>query len=453
MSVKVENLEKSMAKLTVEVPAEAFDKAIDAAYNKQKKNITIPGFRKGHAPKAMVEKMYGASVFYEEALNIVLDKTYPDAAKESGLEIVSRPEISVEKLEKGQPVVYTATVAVRPEVKLGEYKGVKAEKTDATVSAKEVDARLKSIQEQNARILTADDDHKIKKGDIATIDFDGYVDGKAFEGGKGVDYPLTIGSHQFIDTFEDQVAGHKKGESFDVTVTFPEAYHAKELAGQPAVFKVTVKEVKVKELPALDDDFASEVSEFETLKEFKADLKKQLKADKEKWAESQNENNVIKAVVENAEIELPAPMVENQIDHMVDDYSRRMQSQGIPLDQYLSITGTTMQDLRNNMRPQAEASIKTRLVLEAVVDAEKIAVTEERVEEEIGKMAENYKMEKEQIRTLLAGEQLEAMKRDLACQQAIDLLVSAAELVAPKKEKKEKQEADAQETEETADAE
>ena len=285
MSVKVENLEKNMAKLTVEVSAEEFDKATVAAYNKQKKNINIPGFRKGHAPKQMIEKMYGPSVFYEEAIDILLDKSYPEAAKESGLEIVSRPEISVEKIGKGENFVYTATVAVKPEVKLGTYKGVKAEKTDTTISAKDVEARLKQVQEQNARIVTVEGDHKIKKNDIVTIDFEGFADGKAFDGGKGEDYPLTIGSHQFIDGFEEQLEGHKTGDELEVNVTFPKEYHAKELAGKPATFKVKVKEVKVKELPELDDEFASEVSEFETLKEYKADLKKQLKASKEKWAQ------------------------------------------------------------------------------------------------------------------------------------------------------------------------
>ena len=439
MSVKVENLEKNMAKLTVEVSSEEFEKAVDAAYNKQKKSISIPGFRKGHAPKAMIEKMYGPSVFYEDAINIILDRTYPEAAKESGLEIVSRPEISVEKIEKGQPFVYTASVAVKPEAVLGNYKGVQVEKAETSVTAKDVDARLKNIQEQNARIITVEDaDREIKKGDIVTIDFDGYMDGKAFEGGKGVDYPLTIGSHQFIDTFEDQVAGHKLGDEFDVNVTFPTEYHSKDLAGKPAVFKVKVKEVKVKELPEIDDEFASEVSEFETLKEYKADLKKQIKAEKEKWAAQQNENNVVRAVVENSTIELPDPMVENQIDHMVNDYARRMQSQGIPLDQYLSITGMAMEDLRKSMRGQAEANIKTRLVLEAVVKAENIETTDEQVEEELGKMAENYKMDKEQIRKMLGEAELEAMKLDLACQKAIDFLVKNADLTSPKKEKKEK---------------
>lgn len=438
MSVKVENLEKNMAKLTVEVSAEEFDKATEAAYNKQKKSISIPGFRKGHAPKAMIEKMYGPSVFYEGAIDILLDKTYPEAAKESGLEIVSRPEVAVEKIGKGETFVYTATVAVKPEVELGQYKGVKAEKADTTVSAKDVETRLKQVQEQNARMITVEDDREIKKNDIVTIDFEGFVDGKAFDGGKGEDYPLTIGSHQFIDGFEDQVAGHKKGESFEVNVTFPAEYHAKELAGKPALFKVKVKEVKYKELPELDDEFASEVSEFETLKDYKASIKKELKASKEKWAQQQNENNVVKAVVEGSKIDVPGPMIENQIDHMVNDYARRMQSQGIPLDQYLSITGTTMEDLRKQMRPQAEVTIKTRLVLEAVVKAENIETTDAQIDEEVAKMAENYKMDKEQIRKLLDDEQIKVMKLDLACQKAVDLLVSEAELVAPKKEKKEK---------------
>lgn len=440
MSVKVENLEKNMAKLTVEVSAEEFDKALDAAYNKQKKNIAIPGFRKGHAPKVMIEKMYGPSVFYEDAIDVILDKTYPDAAKESGLEIVSRPEIDVQQIGKGQAFIYTATVAVKPEVELGAYKGVKVEKADTSVGAKDVEARLKSIQEQNGRIITVEEDRKIKKDDMVTIDFEGFVDGKTFAGGKGEDYPLTIGSHQFIDTFEDQIAGHKVGDEFEVNVTFPEEYHAKELSGKPAVFKVKVKELKVKELPELDDEFASEVSEFETLKEFKADLKKQIKAEKDKWAAQQNENSVVKAVAENAKIDIPEPMIANQIDHMVNDYARRLQAQGIPLDQYMSITGMSMEDLRKNMRPQAEATIKTRLVLEAVVKAENIEVSEERVEEEIGKMAANYKMEAEQMKNMIGASEREAMKLDIACQEAIDFLVAEAELTAPKKEKKEKKE-------------
>ena len=441
MSVKVENLEKNMAKITVEVPFDTFKKATVEAYNKQKKNFAIPGFRKGHASKAVIEKMYGSQVFYEEAVNVVLDETYPAAAKESGLDIVSRPEISIDKIEEGQPFVYTATVAVKPAVELGQYKGIKVEKADASVSAKDVNAELKQLQQKNARVISIEDTERaIKKDDIAIIDFDGYMDGKQFAGGKGEDYPLTIGSHQFIEGFEEQLIGHKLSEEFDVNVTFPKEYHAEELAGKPAVFKVKVKELKERQLPEIDDEFASEISEFETLKEFKASIKKEIKAKNEQWATQQNENNVVKVVVENAKMDIPQPMIELQVDQMVNDYARRLQSQGIPLDQYLSITGTTIDDLRNNMSQQAEITIKTRLVLEEIVKAENIQVSEEQVTAEIEKMAAQYKMEANKIREMLGESQIEAMKLDLACQDAIDQLVADAELVDPAKKEDKKDE-------------
>ena len=453
MSVKVENLEKNMAKITVEVPADVFEKATVTAYNKQKGKIAIPGFRKGHAPKAMIEKMYGASVFYDEAVNVVLDETYPEAAKESGLEITSRPEIAVEKIGNGEPMVYTATVAVRPAVELCNYKGVKAEKADASVNAKDVDAKLKEVQQQNARLVTIEDpERQVKKDDIVTIDFEGFVDGKAFAGGKGTDYPLTIGAHQFIDNFEDQIEGHKVGDEFEVNVTFPAEYHAKELAGKPAVFKVKVKEIKERQLPEIDDEFAGEVSEYDTLKEYKAALKKELKAEKDKWAAQQNENSVVKEVVEGSKIDVPEPMIDMQIDRMVNDYARRLQAQGIPLDQYLSITGTSMEQLRKNLHKQAEINIKTRLVLEEIVKAEKIEVSDEQVEAEIKKMADSYKMEADKVKEMLGEEELKAMKLDLACQEAIDLLVAEAELTEPeKKEKKSAKKEDAEAKEEKAD--
>ncbi|MGI6080893.1 MAG: trigger factor [Candidatus Avilachnospira sp.] len=438
MNVKVENQEKNMAKITVEVEYAQFADACEKAYQKNKSKISIPGFRKGKAPKKMIEKMYGPQIFWEDAIDIVLDATYPEAAKESGLEIVSRPEINVEKIEIDKPVVYTATVAVKPEVKLGQYKGVKAVKVSSEVTDEEVEARLKRVQDQNARLVTVEDkDREIAKNDIVSIDFEGFIDGKTFAGGKGDNYPLTIGSHQFIDTFEDQCIGHKVGDEFEVNVTFPTGYHSKDLAGKPAMFKVKVNEIKVRELPELDDEFASEVSEFEKLDEFKADLKKQLIEEKEKRAAQENENNVVKAVVEGAEIDVPGPMVDNQVDRMLNDYAARLQSQGIPLDQYLSITGMTVENIREQMKPQALTTIKTRLVLEAVVAAEKIEATEDDFNAEVEKMAENYKMEADKLKEMIGENEKKAMMLDLACQKAIDMLVAEAVLEEAKEEKKE----------------
>ncbi len=434
MSVKVENLENNMAKLTVEVDNAEFLKAIDTAYNKNKGRFNLQGFRKGKAPKAMIEKMYGPQVFFEDALNEILDKTYPAAAKESGLEIVSRPEIGVEQIGTDKNLIYTATVAVKPEVTLGEYKGVTVEKADTTVSAKEVNEKLKQELEKNARVI--DVDRAIKKNDIATIDFVGTVDGKEFEGGKGEDYPLTIGSGTFIPGFEDQLIGHKAGETVDVNVTFPEEYGAKDLAGKAALFKTTIKFVKEKQVPAADDEFASEVSEFDTLDEYKKDLKKSLKELKEKSATTANENNVIAKVVENATVEIPQPMIDAQLDNMVYDYQMRLQQQGIPMDQYLKITGQTVEQVREQMKPSAERNIKTSLVIEAVMKAENITVSDERVDEEFKKIAEQYKMEVADLMKNVTDSQKESMKKDLAFQETVDFLVSEANLVKPEKKAK-----------------
>ena len=435
MSVKVENLENNMAKLTVEVDNAEFLKAIDVAYNKSKGRFNIPGFRKGHVPKDMIEKTYGPQVFFEEALNEILDKTYPDAAKESGLEIVSRPEIGVDQIGMDKNLIYTATVAVKPEVTLGEYKGVTVEKADTTVSAKEVNEKLKQELEKNARVI--DVERAIKKDDIATIDFVGTVDGKEFEGGKGEDYPLTIGSGTFIPGFEDQLIGHSAGETVDVNVTFPEEYGAKDLAGKAALFKTTIKAVKEKQVPEADDEFASEVSEFDTLEEYKKDLKKSLKDLKEKSATTANENSVIAKVVENASVDIPKAMIESQLDNMVYDYQMRLQQQGIPMDQYLKITGQTVQQLRDQMVPSAERNIKTSLVIEAVMKAENITVSDERIDEEFKKLAESYKMKYEDLMKNVTDSQKESMRKDLAFQETVDFLVSEANLVkAEKKSKK-----------------
>ena len=428
MSLQVENLEKNMAKMTVEVPAEEFEKAIKDAFAKNKNRFNIPGFRKGKAPLAMVEKMYGVEVLYEEAANLVLDKSYPDAAEESGLEIVSRPEIDLVQIEKGKDFIYTATVAVKPEVTLGEYKGIEVERAVVEVTDEDVENELKKVQNQNSRLLTVED-RPVQDGDQTLIDFDGYIDGKQFDGGKSEDYSLTIGSHSFIDTFEEQLIGKNIGEECEVNVTFPEQYHAKELAGKPAVFKVKIKEIKVKELPELNDEFAEEVSEFDTLDEYKNDIRAKLLESKEKTATTENENRVVGKVVENASMDIPEPMIDTQVRSMINDYARRMQSQGMSMEQYMQYTGMTLDSLQNETKPQDEKSIRTRLVLEAVVKAENIQVSDEMVEEEIQKMADSYKMEVEKVKEYLGESEIKRMKEDLAVQEAVDFLVAEAKLV------------------------
>ncbi|MCI9148348.1 MAG: trigger factor [Hungatella sp.] len=428
MSLQVENLEKNMAKLTIEAPAEQFEDAVKKAFERNKGRFAIPGFRKGKAPLAMIEKMYGLEVFYEEAANIVMDATYGDAMDESGLDIVSRPEVDVIQIEKGKPFIYTATVAVKPEVVLGDYKGLEVERAKAEVNDEDVERELKRIQDQNSRLLTVED-RPVEDGDETVIDFEGFVDGKAFEGGKAEDYSLKIGSHSFIDTFEEQLVGKNIGEECEVNVTFPEEYHAKELAGKPAMFKVTVKEIKVKELPELNDEFAEEVSDFETLDEYKADIRAKLLETRERQAATENENRVVEKAVENASMDIPEAMIETQVQTMINDYARRMHSQGMSMEQYMQFTGMTLEQLRNQTRPQAEKSIRTRLVLEAVVKAENIQVTDEKLEEEIQNMAKSYDMEVEQAKLRMGDRGLTQMKEDLAVQEAVDFLVAEAKLV------------------------
>lgn len=428
MSLQVEKLEKNMAKMTVEVPAEEFEKALTAAYHKNKGRFNIPGFRKGKAPQAMIEKMYGAGVLYEDAVNEALDATYGDAVDESGLDIVSRPEIDVVQVEKGKELIYTATVAVKPEVALGEYKGVEVTKASAEVTDEDIEAELKRVQEQNSRLITVED-RAVENGDQTVIDFEGFVDGKTFEGGKGEDYPLTIGSHAFIDTFEEQLIGKNIGEECEVNVTFPEEYHATELAGKPALFKVTVKEIKKKELPELNDEFAGEVSEFDTLEEYKNDIKEKLAVRKQKAAATENEDHVVEKVVENSSMEIPEPMIDSQVNTMINDYARRMQSQGLALDQYMKFTGMTIDTLKEQMRPQALKRIQTRLVLEAVVKAENITAGDEAVENEITTMAQTYQMDADKIKESLGEAGIQQMKEDLAVQEAVDFLVAEAKLV------------------------
>ena len=428
MSLQVEKLEKNMAKLTVEVPAEQFEKAIKKAFNKNKNRFNIPGFRKGKAPQAMIEKMYGGGVFYEDAADEAINETYADAMKESELDIVSRPAISIEQIEKGQPFIYTATVAVKPEVTLGEYKGLEVEKADMTVKAEDIEAELKKVQEQNARLLTVED-RPVADGDQVVIDFDGYVDGKAFDGGKAEDYSLTIGSHSFIDTFEEQLIGKNIGEECEVNVTFPAEYHAAELANKPATFKVTVKEIKVKEIPELNDEFAGEVSEFETLDEYKKDIEAKLSEKKQKEAATENENRVVEKVVAGATMEIPEPMIDGQVENMLQDTARRMQSQGLNLELYLKYTGMTLDQMKENMRPQSVKRIETRLVLEEVVKQENIEVSDERLDEEIAKMAAAYQMEADKLKEYMSEQDKKQMKEDLAVQEAVDFLVAEAKLV------------------------
>ena len=428
MSLQVEKLEKNMAKLTVEVPAEQFEAALKTSYNKNKNRFNVPGFRKGKVPQAMIEKMYGPGVLYEDAAEEAIDATYADAMKESGLTIVSRPEISIDQIEKGKPFIYTAMVAVKPEVTLGEYKGIEVEKAKPEVTDEDVEAELKKVQEQNSRLVTVED-RAVADGDQTVIDFEGFVDGETFEGGKAEDYLLTIGSHSFIDTFEEQLIGKNIGDDVEVNVTFPKEYHAENLAGKPATFKVKIKEIKVKELPELNDEFAGEVSEFETLDEYKADIKAKLAETKQQQATAENENNVVQKVVDNAQMDIPEPMIDEQVRGMIDDYARRMQSQGISLEQYMQFTGMTIDQLKDQMRPQAERRIRTRLVLEAVAAKENIEASEELVEAELKKMSETYKMEVEQLKTIMGEPGIREMKQDMAVQEAVDFLVAEAKLV------------------------
>ena len=428
MSVQVENLEKNTAKLTIEVPAEKFEEAVQHSYNKNKGKFNIPGFRKGKAPFNMIKKMYGVGVFYEDAVDEVIDASYPDAAKESGLEIVSRPSISIEEIEEGKAFVYTAVVAVKPEVTLGEYKGVEVQKTKSEVTEEDIETEIKRAREKNSRLITVED-RGIEDGDQVTIDFDGSVDGKRFEGGKAEDYPLTIGSHTFIDNFEEQLIGKTTGEECEVNVTFPAEYHVEELKNKPAVFKVKVKEIQRKELPEANDDFASEVSDFDTMEEYKKDLTEKLQAEKIEAAKTADEDKVVAKVIENATMEIPDQMVEEQVNGMVNDYAHRLESQGISFKQYVEITGMTAEKIGEQMKPQAIKRIQTRLVLEAVVKAENIQADDAAVEEQFDKMAEDFKMDKEQIKGMFGEEQMAQLREDLAVQKAIDFLVAEAKFV------------------------
>lgn len=425
MSLQVEKLEKSMAKLTIEVSADDLEKALQSAYMKQKNKISLPGFRKGKVPRQMIEKMYGAEIFYDDAANELIPKAYSEAYDECEEDIVSRPEIDVIQIEKGKPFIFTATVALKPEVTLGEYKGLEVEKVSTEVTAEEVDAKIKEEAEKNARQITVED-RPVQDGDEVILDYEGFVDGAAFDGGKGENYPLTIGSGSFIPGFEEQLIGVEAGAQKEINVTFPEEYHAEELKGKEAVFKCTIHEIKAKELPEIDDEFASEVSEFDTLEEYKEDLKKQLADKKAAEGREKQEDEAVEQAVKNAQYELPEAMIETQVMQMADSFTQRMRAQGLTMEQYFQFTGLTAEKFMEDLRPQAVKSIETRLVLEAVVKAENIEVSDERFDEEIEKMAKNYQMEADKLKEYMGDKEKKQMREDIAVQEAVTFLADNA---------------------------
>ena len=425
MSLQVERLEHNMAKLTIEVSAEELEGALQKAYQKQKGKISIPGFRKGKVPRQLVEKMYGPEIFYDDAANALIPEAYAKAYDESGLDIVSQPKIDVTQIEKGKAFIFTAEVAVKPEVTLGQYKGIEVDSFSTEVSAEEVEAKLAEEQNKNARTITVEG-RPVQDKDEVVRDFEGFVDGVAFEGGKGENYPLTIGSGSFIPGFEEQLIGVEPEQEVEVKVTFPEDYHAEDLKGKDAVFKCTVHEIKAKELPELDDEFASEVSEFDTLEEYKADVEKKLREEKESTGKRAQEDQAVNAIIANAEMDLPEAMIETEARQMLDNFAQRLQQQGLTFEQYMQFTGMTVDKMTEEMRPQAEKRIKTRLVLEAIVSAENIEVSDERLDEEVAKMAEAYGMEVDKLKEYMGDREKEQMKLDMAVQDAITFVVENA---------------------------
>ena len=425
MSLQVEKLEKNMAKLTIEVPAEELEKALQNAYLKQRKNINVPGFRKGKVPRQMIEKMYGPEIFYNDAADALLPEAYSKAYDEAGLDIVSQPEIDIVQMEKGKPFIFTATVATKPEVTLGAYKGIEVEKFTVEVSEEEVEAKLAEEQQKNARTINVED-RAVAEGDEVVLDFEGFVNGIAFEGGKGENYPLTIGSGAFIPGFEEKLIGAELEKEVDVEVTFPEEYHAPDLAGKEAVFKCTVHEIKVKEVPELDDEFASEVSEFDTLEEYKEDIKAKLVEQKQAAAERAKEDYVVEKAAENATMDIPEAMIDTQANQMVQEFAQRMQQQGLSMEQYFEFTGMTADKMLEDVRPQAVKRIQTRLVLEAIAKAENIVISDEKFDEEIAKMAEMYKMEADKLKSFMGEAEIKQMKEDMAVQEAVTLVRDSA---------------------------
>ena len=425
MSLQVEKLEKNMAKLTVETSAEELENALQKAYLKNRGSIALPGFRKGKAPRKVVEKMYGAGVFYEDAANILIPEAYAKEVEGSELDLVSQPEIDVVQIEAGKPFIFTAEVALKPEVTLGEYKGVEVPKQVIEVTEEEIQAEVDKERENNSRIINVDD-RAVAQGDIVVLDYEGFAEGVAFEGGKGENHELTIGSGSFIPGFEEALIGSKIDEDVDVNVIFPEEYQEEKLAGKPAVFKCKVHEIKVKELPEADDDFAKDISEFDTLDEYKDNIKKELTEKKEKDAKSARETAAIEKAVENAEMEIPDPMVAEQVKQMAEDFSRRIQSQGLTIEQYFQFTGMTAEKFMEQMKPEALKRIQNSLVLEAVAKAEDIQASDEKLEEEIVKMAQTYKMEVDKLKELMGDNEINQLKKDLAIQEAVALISEAA---------------------------
>lgn len=426
MSLQVEKLEHNMAKLTIEVSAEDVEKALQAAYLKERSRISLPGFRKGKVPRQMIEKMYGPEVFYDEAANHMISEAYGKAYEECELEIVSQPKVEITQLEKGKPFIFTAEVAVKPEVTLGEYKGLKVDKVSTRVTQKEVDEEIDKERERNARTIEVTD-RAVQDKDQVILDFEGFVDGAAFEGGKGEKYPLTIGSGAFIPGFEEQLIGAEIGKEVEINVTFPEEYQAKELAGKAAVFKCTVHEIKAKEIPELDDEFVSDVSEeSETVDAYKAEVKAKIKERKEREGRQKKEDQAVEQAVANAQIDIPDPMIDLQTKQMADDFARRIMQQGMSLEQYFQFTGLSEEKMMDEFRPQAEKRIRTRLVLEAVVAAENIEVSDERLDEELKKMADSYQMEVEKLKEFMGDNEKKQMKEDIAVQEAVTLIADAA---------------------------
>ena len=422
MSVQVENLEHNMAKLTINVSAEELEKALDSAYKKQKGQISVPGFRKGKVPRAMIEKMYGAGVFYEDAANILMQQTYPAAVDDSGVDIVSRPTVDVVQIEKGKEFIYTAEVAVRPEVTLGKYMGVTVTKIDTTVTDEEVDAELENQRNKNARTVTVTD-RPVAEGDTAVIDFEGFVDGVAFEGGKGENHPLEIGSHTFIDTFEDQLVGKNTGDEVEVNVTFPEKYQAEDLAGKPATFKVKINEIKTKELPELDDEFAQDAAGVDTLAEYKEELKKNLTEKKETEAKKTKEDEAIKKIIDKSKMDIPEAMINTQCETMVEEFAQRIAQSGLTMEQYLQFSGMTVDQLKEQVRPEALTRIQSSLVLEQIAKDENIEVTDADVDAEVEKMAKAYGMEPDKLKEYMGDAEKESMKKDIAITKAVDLIM------------------------------
>lgn len=424
MSLQVEKLEKNMAKLTIEAPADEFEKAVEKSYQKNKNRMSVPGFRKGKVPRKMLEKMYGTQIFFEDAINDLIPEVYSrEVTAAEDLEIVSQPKIEVTQAEAGQSFIFTAEVALKPAVELGQYKGLAVEKDSVEITDEDVAAEIEKVRKENSRTISVED-RAVEDGDIATIDFEGFIDGEAFEGGKGTDYPLTIGSHSFIDTFEEQLVGKNLNEEVEVNVTFPEDYQAKELAGKPAMFKVTVKELKKVELPEADDEFAQDVSEFDTLEEYKNDIRTKLTEQKETEAKNALEDKAVAAVVEGAKMDIPEPMIDLQVRQMAENFARRLQSQGISWEQYCQFTGMTTDKLFEQMRPQALKTIQSRLVLEAVAAAENIIASEEDFAAEIDKMAEAYKMEADKIKEMMGEEEKNSIMKDLAVTKAAEFIVA-----------------------------